>query len=337
MNPIKKLAAMPDLSRLTRLITRVRLMAEVFGLGMERLKRQLAATRLGRTTVTRLTVRVIQELGDDHATHMAASVSYYAVLSLFPLTLGLSALIGVMANSPDQQDQVIEFIVGYLPGSETLVRETLENINRYNAAFGVISFFSLIWAGSAVFGAITRAVNQAWDVDKDPPFYTNKPRQLLMAVGVSLLFFISVGITSLFRLASTNFVGSPVDLEVDGFFSIIIMEVPALIINFSIFALIYKFLPNTRTYWQNIWLGALIAAILFESGKHLFIWYLDNFADYSEFYGSLASVVVLMVWAYFSAFILILGAEISSEYRRLKMHLARGHEARPRIPDDTQT
>ena len=105
-----------------------------------------------------------------------------------------------------------------------------------------------------------------------------------------------------------------------------LMEIPVLLVNFLIFAVIYKYLPNTKTYWRYIWLGAVIAAVLFEAGKHLFIWYLDNFADYSELYGSVASVVVLMVWAYFSAFILILGAEIASEYRRLKLSIERGHE-----------
>ena len=323
----KRSATSPPVNRLHRLVRRVQLAFEVLGLGLEKLKRELGATRLGRTTVAQLTVRVVQELGDDDATHMAASVSYYAVLSLFPLVLGLSTIISTVANSPDRQDQVIEFIVDYLPGSEAFVRNTLASLARYNAAFGVVSFFSLLWAGSAVFGGITRAVNRAWDVEKDPPFYKNKPRQLVMAAGVSLLFFISVGTTSAFRLASSYSVGGvPLEEQLGGVLMGILMEIPVLLVNFLIFAIIYKFLPNTKTYWRYIWLGAVIAAGLFEGGKHLFIWYLNNFADYSELYGSVASVVVLMVWAYFSAFILILGAEIASEYRRLKLAIERGHE-----------
>ncbi len=327
MNPRKRFTTIPATNRLLRLAQRLRLIGEVFGQGAERLKRDLRATRLGRTTVARLTVRVIQELGDDDATHMAASVSYYAVLSLFPLALGLSTIISTVADSPDQREQVISFIVEYLPGSEAFVRDTLASLARYNAAFGVVSFFSLLWAGSAVFGGITRAVNRAWDVEKDPPFYKNKPRQLLMAAGVSLLFFVSVGTTAAFRWATSYSVGSvPLDEMLGGVVGVILMEIPALLVGFLIFAIIYKFLPNTKTYWRYIWLGAVIAAVLFEAGKHLFIWYLDNFADYSELYGSVASVIVLMVWAYFSAFILILGAEIASEYRRLKLSIERGHE-----------
>lgn len=327
MNPRRKLTTGSPANRFLRMGQRIQLVAEILGLGLDKLKRELGATRLGRTLVARLTVRVIQELGDDDATHMAASVSYYAVLSLFPLVLGLSTIISTVANSPGRQDQVIEFIVAYLPGSEAFVGDTLASLARYNAAFGVVSFFSLLWAGSAVFGGITRAVNRAWDVENDLPFYKNKPRQLLMAAGISLLFFLSVGTTSLFRWASSFSVGgAPLEQQVGGVMTVILMEIPVLLVNFLIFATIYKFLPNTKTYWQYIWLGGIIAALLFEAGKHLFIWYLDNFADYGELYGSVASVVVLMVWAYFSAFILILGAEIASEYRRLKLAIERGHE-----------
>ena len=323
----RRFITVAPIKRFLRAFRRVRLIAEVVGLGVDRLKRDLRATRLGRTTAARLTVRVIQELGDDDATHMAASVSYYAVLSLFPLALGLSTIISTVADSPDQQDQVIAFVVEYLPGSEAFVRHTLSVLARNNTAFGVVSFFSLLWAGSAVFGGITRAVNRAWDVEKDPPFYKNKPRQLLMAAGVSLLFFVSVGATSMFRWATTYEVwGAPLEERLGGVLTTIVMEIPVLMVGFLIFAIIYKFLPNTKTYWRYIWLGALIAAGLFEGGKHLFIWYLDNFADYNQLYGSVASVVVLMVWAYFSAFILILGAEIASEYRRLKLSIERGQE-----------
>ena len=326
-HPRRRRVTVPVSNRFLRMVQKIQLMTEIFGQGLERLRRELGSTRLGKTFVVRLTARVVQELGDDDATHMAASVSYYAVLSLFPLVLGLSTIISTVANSPGRQDQVIEFIVDYLPGSEAFVRDTLASLAKYNAAFGIVSFFSLLWAGSAVFGGITRAVNRAWDVEKDPPFYKNKPRQLLMAAGISLLFFLSVGTTSLFRwAASINVGGAPLEQQIGGVMTVILMGIPVLLVNFLIFAIIYKFLPNTKTYWRYIWLGGVIAAVLFEVGKHLFIWYLDNFADYSELYGGVASVVVLMVWAYFSAFILILGAEIASEYRRLKLAIERGHE-----------
>ena len=78
------------------------------------------------------------------------------------------------------------------------------------------------------------------------------------------------------------------------------------------FLLLYRFVPNCKTYWRYVWTGAVVAAILFEMSKGVFLWYLANVADYELIYGSVASMIVLLSWAYVSAFILILGAEISS-------------------------
>ena len=299
--------------------------AMIFSHGAELLGKDLAATRLGKTTPLRLVARVIQDLGDDDATHMAASVSYYAILSLFPLVLGLTAIVGIVADSPEQQEQVVDFIVDYLPGSETFVRDSIGGVVKFRTVTGIISILSLFWAGSAVFGSITRAVNRAWDVSRDPPFYKNKPRQLAMAAGISLLFWLSVSISSVIHwAASIEIGGSSLESLVGGEVTSVLFRIPAFLMTVVIFAVIYKILPNAETRWRYIWLGIIIAAALFEACKHLFLWYIGNFAQYDQVYGNIASVVVLMVWAYVSAFILILGAEIASEYTRIKLGVERG-------------
>ena len=104
----------------------------------------------------------------------------------------------------------------------------------------------------------------------------------------------------------------------------VLFRIPALVTTIVIFFVIYKVLPSVETRWRDIWLGVIIASALFEGCKHLFLWYLGNYAQFDQVYGNLASVVVLMVWAYVSAFILILGAEIASEYTRMKLGVERG-------------
>jgi membrane protein len=89
------------------------------------------------------------------------------------------------------------------------------------------------------------------------------------------------------------------------------------IISFGIFLLIYRFVPKRQTHLRHIWLGAAIAAILFEASKILFVWYLGQFATYTLVYGPLASAIALLLWIYISSLILIFGAEISSEYQKL--------------------
>jgi len=87
---------------------------------------------------------------------------------------------------------------------------------------------------------------------------------------------------------------------------------------------IYKFMPNTKTYWRYVWPGAIVGALLFEAAKSMFILYVESFSNFENVYGSLAPVIALLVWVYVSSFILILGAELSSEYGRLKNEVERG-------------
>jgi uncharacterized BrkB/YihY/UPF0761 family membrane protein len=91
-----------------------------------------------------------------------------------------------------------------------------------------------------------------------------------------------------------------------------------------VFSLIYKYMPNTRTYWSSILPGAILAAFLFEVGKYAFIIYLNNFANYQNIYGSLASVIILLVWIYYLALILVIEAEFSSEYTRMRRGVSEG-------------
>jgi len=302
---------------------------QVFGQGGGRLRSVLVENRLGRSLPARLVVRVIKEMGEDDASHMAAGVSFYAVLSIFPLILALMVIIGWVAGSQSRQDELVEFIVGYLPGSEQFVRESVEGVRRLRAAVGVGAVLGLVWSASTVFGSITKVVNRAWGVSENPPFYKNKSRQLVMALGVGFLFVASVSLTSFVQWASTIEIGGQTTTDIlGGQIVAVALRLPALIISFSIFMAIYKFLPNTKTYWRFVWVGALLAAVLFEASKGLFLWYLENFARFDQLYGNLASVVIFMVWTYICAMILIVGAEFSSEYERIKSGVRRGEVIR---------
>ena len=178
-----------------------------------------------------------------------------------------------------------------------------------------MSIIGLFWTGSAVFGAISRAVNRAWDVHQDRPFYVAKPRQLAMAAGVGVLFLLSMSTTT-----ALQFLGGI--LENAGVNAV--TRILPFFFTLAIFLAIYKFIPNTKTFWRYVWPGALLAAVLFEVGKSMFVYYLDNFSNPELVYGSLGSVIALLGWIYISAFILILGAEFASEYGRMRAGVAQG-------------
>lgn len=294
------------------------------------------ARRLDAIPVIHLAYRTVREMSADDATHMAAGVAYYAMLSLFPLSVGLISLLGLVLDSAALEGEVITFFHSYIPGSKELLAANINATGSIRGFLGVVSFLGLFWSASLLFGAVTRVVNRAWDIHQDRPFYIDKLRHILMAFSVAPLFLMSIGATASLHILGAHDVPviGRVEFLDNDVITIVTRPLPFLF-TLAIFLLIYKFTPNTKTYWRYVWPGALLGAVLFEVCKSLFVFYLDNFADYERVYGSMASVIVLLAWTYFSGLILIAGAEFSSEYERMKLGLERGrvivdrHPARP--------
>ena len=295
-----------------------------------RLKRWGSRTlvRLLRYPPLALVYRTVRELNDDDATHMAAGVAYYAILSLFPLTIGLLAVINPVLESETVKAELLHFFQTYLPGSADTLEANLESTEGIRGILGIIGLLGMFWTASAIFGAISRAVNRAWDIHQDRPFHIDKLHHLAMAFGVGLLFLLSLSATTALQFVDSFdvHVTDRVQFLENAAIGTVARALP-LLFSFGIFLVIYKFIPNTKTYWRHVWPGAALAAVLFEVGKGLFLFYLDNFADYQRIYGSLGSVVVLLSWTYASSFILLIGAEFSSEYERMRKGIARGQVA----------
>ena len=190
---------------------------------------------------------------------------------------------------------------------------------RFRGVLGIGALIGLLWSASAVIGAISRAVNRAWDVHQDRPFYIAKPRQIGMALGVGILFLLSSSATYSIELLTEPASGIPGQ---QGFLELAFRAV-AWLVTLSIFLLMYRFIPNCKTYWRYIWTGALVASALLEISKTMFLWYLNNLASYDQF-GAMASVMILLLWIYVSSLIVILGAEISSEFGRMQRGVERG-------------
>ena len=284
-----------------------------------------ARHRLEASFAVRLMVRTIKEMSADDATHMAAGVSYYALFSLFPLFLFLIAALSWVLETDNIRLKLIDAFSDYFPGSTQLINANLEAVLKVRGALGVFGLLGLLWSGSAVFGGVSRAVNRAWDVHVDRPFFISKPRQLAMALGVGLLFFVSLSVGVLARAAGSLFgADGEGNTSMLAWSAPVILRTSSLVITAAMFLLMYKFMPNTRTYWHYIWPGAVVAAVLFELAKNLFVLSVSRFANFENVYGTLTPVIVLSLWTYVSGLILIFGAELSSEYGRLRRGLERG-------------
>ena len=285
---------------------------------------------LNRLFLVQLLVRVVKELSEDDATHMAAGIAYYALFSVFPLVLAMTAIFGAFLDTEAVVSRLTQFANEYLPGTEALIRQNVESALALRGAMGLFAVLGLFWSASAVFGALNRSINRAWDIQQDLPLYKGKPRQLLMAIGVAFLFITSLGAATLAREAERIAESGIPGIEaIPALSGEVFLRTASGLLTLAIFLLIYRYMPNTRTYWRYIWPGAAVGAVLFEAAKNVFIIYTSRFANFENVYGSLAPVIALLLWAYVASFILILGAEISSEYERLKRGAAQGRLLEP--------
>jgi membrane protein len=207
---------------------------------------------------------------------------------------------------------MINLAAQFAPGSQGIIEANTADIIRLRGTFGIIGVIGLLWSGSGVFSAVTHAINKAWNINYEHPFYIKKPREILMLLVAGLLFLLSFGATTLFSQ-----IGS-IGLPFSGAFVNIGTVVVAFIFSLIVITLTHKFAPIVWVGWRHIWPGAALSTVLFEIAKTFFVLYLNNFNNYDKIYGSIESVIVLLVWIYFSAFILLFGAEFSALLFRIK-------------------
>ena len=130
------------------------------------------------------------------------------------------------------------------------------------------------------------------------------------------LLALSLASTSLLRVLSN--IELPTGVTLDGGLLWDIALIIPFFFSFVLFALAFRFIPNAAVRWGDVWPGAAVAAVGFEAGKFIFGWYVQNLGNYNLVYGSLGTIIVLLLWSYISASILLFGAELSSQYAQLK-------------------
>lgn len=292
---------------------------------IQRLKErsQRVISRLLKIPAIQLIYRVAVGLGDHDTSQRAAGVTYYALLSIFPLLLGLIAVFGIFLPSINLQNDLLNFVGKSFPGAADFFKQNIENIIQMRGSMGVLSIIILFWSASSLFSSISLAINRTWEIRRSRSFLIAKAGDLGMALSIGVLFLLSLGSSALisvlggvFGLHSANLIMLDAGSRLAAFLLILL-----------VFLLLYKLIPNTRTYWRDIWPGALVAAVLFEIARTLFVFYLANFANYQLLYGSIASIIILLVWIYYSAFIMILGAEFTFQYGRMRNSVITGNGA----------
>ncbi len=278
--------------------------------------------------------RTIREYADDSCADIAAGISYYVLFSVFPLVILAVSIAGLVLSDPALREDVTRRIleaVPLLPGeAHGQLRGLLEGVARGSTVSGIAGILGLAWSASAVMGALRWALNQAWDTRESRPFVLGKLVDMLMLALVGVLLAVSIGTTLLIQVAGP--VSGRVAEALGTFgagarlgFRAVALLVP-FFLSFVTFLIVYRVLPSVKTRCGEIWPGALLAAILFEIAKEGFALYLRLFATYDRVYGPLGAVIAFQAFVYIAANVLLLGAEMASEWSRIDRSGAGGGE-----------
>lgn len=280
---------------------------------------------LGRRarTIGALTARAAWRgfLGFYHSDNLtyAASVAYYALLSLFPSALLGFVVLGSVAADEQNRTAVLDFVLRFFPRQFDFITRQLDAFRGNQVTFGVAGTAALIWGALGVFGAITTAINHAWDVEKQRNFWTHKLFSFVMMLVAGLILLIALLLVSVSQLVgaswfATVLVRFPALLVLRGF-AIRHVTTPLFIV---VVGFVYYFVPNTKVRFRDVWIGALVTGLLWKIALEGFSWYVRDMTRFNQVNGSIAVTVVFLIWVYLQAVILLYGAEFTAAYARLR-------------------
>ena len=268
-----------------------------------------------------LVKRTAKETNDDNGLGLAAQLAYYFFLALFPALLFMIALASFFA-SDTLIDRVVGMLGGVAPGAVIdIIREQLVELSK-NRSGGIMTFgvAAAVWSSSAAMVGLIDALNRAYDVQDARPWWKTRMIAILLTIGVAVFILASMTLViSGPQLA--ELVAGRVGLGPAFEWTWKILQWPVVFaLIATAFGLIYYFAPNVDQ--DFIWLtpGSVLATILWLAGSVAFRFYVVNFGSYNATYGAIGGVMVLMLWLYLSALVIVVGAELNAEIEHASPH-----------------
>jgi membrane protein len=254
----------------------------------------------------------------DNLTY-AASIAYYALLSLFPFFLLAFAILGNATADAEARNAVLRFVLQYFPTQFEFITKQLDSFRTNTLTISVAGVIALMWGALGVFGAISTAVNYAWGVEKQRSFWKHKLLSFVMFAVASLILLVA-----LLLISASHMVGA-------SWFAGVLASFPGLLVLRSltiryattllfilVVGLMYYFVPNAKVRFRDVWIGALVTGLLWKGALEGFSWNVSDMSRFTRVNGSIATVVVFLVWVYVQAVNLLYGVEFTASYARLR-------------------
>ncbi|HXU23992.1 MAG TPA: YihY/virulence factor BrkB family protein [Tepidiformaceae bacterium] len=264
-------------------------------------------------------VRTIRMYADDSCGTYAAAIAYYAIFSLIPLSLVILSIFGLVVS----KDRITTFVFDQFPLQETAsvhqnvqeIVQRAQDISIAGLSFGVLA---LIWSSSGIFSAVRKGLNVASHRGSGRPYWHGKLMDIALIPALGVLIILSVGLTALSQviIERAGHLG-PLDFDTNLALRLSSYILPAML-SFSMFALLYRYVPTARPRWPEALSGAAFATVLFEGAKNLYAlaFTLTAFSKDTALYASLGTALGLLLWLFVNASIMLLGAEFARAIRR---------------------
>lgn len=261
----------------------------------------------------------VEAWADDYAPSMGAALAYYTLFSIAPLLIIVIAVAGLVFGQEAARGEIVAQIQGLIGQEGAIaVQGLLKNTNEpvQNIFATVVSIITLLIGATTVFGELQSDLDRIWRVPapaKESGIWTLLRTRLLsfgLVLGLVFLLLVSLVVSAVIAAFGKWSYGFFEGWE--AFLQVINFSI-SFAITTSLFAMIYKLMPRAGIAWRDVWVGAAVTAFLFEIGKFLIGFYLGTTSVASVF-GAAGSLVVLLVWVYFSAQIFLLGAEFTWVY-----------------------
>jgi membrane protein len=220
-----------------------------------------------------------------------------------------------------EREAVLGFVFRYFPRQLDFVADQLQELQRARVPLSVAGSLLMIWAAMGVFGAITSAVNHAFGVEKQPSYLKHKLISFVMLVVAGLLLLIGLLLASAINVSQARWfegvvAATPTLLVLQSF---AVRWVTSILFIFVV-GLVFYFVPNAKVRFRDVWVGAVLTGLLWRIALAGFSTYVRDLSRFSSVHGSIAAVVVFLLWVFTSAVILLYGVEVTAAYTRLRRH-----------------
>jgi len=240
----------------------------------------------------------------------AAAIAYFAIFSLFPLTLLSVAIASFSLGSLMDQQLAIQRLEFIAPALSQLLGKNIDEIILARGPLTVVALVSLIWSASTIFHMLTGTLNEIWGIERSRPFW--KRRGLAI-----LLILVFVGPILILASFAGSLIGNLLTWLPDQLIQIVrgASLALAILLDIALFMVLYLMLPHAASSWREILPGAIGAGFLWELAKRAFLFFVSTYVSVSNLvYGSVAAIIAILTWAYLSGLIFLFGAYLNVAY-----------------------